>query len=155
MSPARLLRRTLDSIAKANVYSGRCFLVNRLDVALYLAANAPTQCAVMQLPNADRAQVDRVKVTDYLLSATHPDGRGKAAFFEHFGFKGEDWEVLAAALREVGVSNPVSGLVKSQYGARYTVDGAMRTPSGSTPMVRTVWVVEPGRPPRLVTAYPL
>jgi hypothetical protein len=41
----------------------------------------------MMLPEGDRAQVDRAKITDYLLSLSHPDGRGKAAFFMLFGFR--------------------------------------------------------------------
>ena len=109
----------------------------------------------MMLPDSDRAQVDRAKIVDYLLSLTHPDGRGKAAFFMHFGFKVEEWELLAEALRAVGVSNPVTGVVESLHGTRYTVDGPMQVPDGRAPVVRTVWITEPGRPPRLVTAYPL
>ena len=109
----------------------------------------------MMLPNASEARVDREKVAEYLLSLSHPDGRGKAAFFMQFGFSNEEWKTLAASLREIGVSNPVTGEVESMYGRRYTVDGPLRTPDGRTPMVRTVWIVEPGMAPRLVTAYPL
>ncbi|MFZ5557564.1 MAG: DUF6883 domain-containing protein [Pseudomonadota bacterium] len=109
----------------------------------------------MTLPDSDRARVDRSKITDYLLSTSHPDGRGKAVFFMGFGFKVEKWEILAEALRAVGISNPVVGVVESPYGKRYTVDGQLQAPDGRTPMVRTVWIVEQGRGPRLVTAYPL
>jgi hypothetical protein len=31
----------------------------------------------MKLPNAERARVDREKITDYLLSPVHPDGSSK------------------------------------------------------------------------------
>lgn len=109
----------------------------------------------MMLPDGDKARVERTKVTDYLLSTTHPDGRSKADFFMRFGFRGEEWEILAEALRVVGASNQVVAVVESPHGARYTVNGALRTPDGRTPMVRTVWIVEPGTSPRLVTAYPL
>jgi hypothetical protein len=107
------------------------------------------------LPDGDRAYADRAKITDYLLSPSHPDGSGKAAFFMRFGFRTEQWGALSAALKEVGVSNPVAGTVESPHGTRYTVDGLLRTPDGRIPMVRTVWIVEPGNPPRLITAYPL
>ena len=107
------------------------------------------------LPDGDKARVERTKVTDYLLSTTHPDGRSKADFFMRFGFRGEEREILAEALRVVGASNQVVAVVESPHGARYTVNGALRTPDGRTPMVRTVWIVEPGTSPRLVTAYPL
>lgn len=108
------------------------------------------------LPDADRARVDRAKVVEYLLSRTHPDGRSKAEFFTHFGFKVEGWQVLAEALKTVGISNPVAGVVQSAHGTRYTVDGPIHAPGGRTPRIRTVWIVEPGHPgPRLVTAHPL
>lgn len=43
----------------------------------------------MNLPNAKDARVDRVKIVGYLLNREHPDGSGKAAFFERFGFTAE------------------------------------------------------------------
>ena len=108
------------------------------------------------LPDADRARVDRAKVVDYLLSRDHPDGRSKAEFFARFGFKVEGWQVFAEALKAVGISNPVAAVVQSSHGTRYIVDGPINSPDGRTPRIRTVWIVEPGRPgPRLVTAHPL
>jgi hypothetical protein len=109
----------------------------------------------MMLPDAERASVDRVKITDYLLSLSHPDGSSKAAFFMRFGFKAEEWGKFAAALKEVGASNPVTDVVESPHGTRYTVDGSLRAADGRSPMVRTVRIVEQGAPPRLITAYPL
>lgn len=47
----------------------------------------------MSLPNADRAIVDPAKVRDYLLSASHPVGRFKAAFFLSLGYSEDRWEV--------------------------------------------------------------
>lgn len=109
----------------------------------------------MMLPDGVNARVDRTKVIDYLLSLSHPDGHSKAQFFRRFGFKPEEWQVLAEALRVVGVSNPVVSVVASPHGVRYTVDGSMQSPDGRTPRVRTVWIVERGDPPRLITAHPL
>ena len=110
----------------------------------------------MMLPDSDRAYVDRNKISGYLLSASHPDGRSKAEFFRRFGFKYEEWQVLAEALRAVGVSNPVVSVVASPHGVRYTLDGAMQAPDGRAPRVRTVWIAEPaGAGPRLITAHPL
>ena len=109
----------------------------------------------MMLPDGERAYVDRAKITDYLLSSTHPDGRGKAAFFMSFGFKSEQWELLGEALRAVGISNPVTKVVESVHGTRYTVDGMISAPDGRMPRVRTVWIIEAGSPPRFITAYPL
>jgi hypothetical protein len=52
----------------------------------------------MKLPNEDAAIVAREKVVGYLLNSRHPDGAGKAGFFESCGFRAEEWHVLAAAL---------------------------------------------------------
>jgi hypothetical protein len=39
----------------------------------------------MKLPNHEHALVPQEKITGYLLSLTHRDGRHKAAFFVSFG----------------------------------------------------------------------
>ncbi len=62
----------------------------------------------MRLPNADRVQVDREKITEHLLSPDHPYGCNKAIFFTGFGFQLENWEVLAEALRDHVASNSPS-----------------------------------------------
>jgi hypothetical protein len=110
----------------------------------------------VKLPNAEQARVDREKITEYVFSETHPRGRSKAEFFSRFGFRIVEWETLAEALRNHGASNPVTRVVPSAYGVRYTVDGPIETPDGRNPRVRTVWMVdEGGTTPRLVTAYPI
>jgi hypothetical protein len=52
----------------------------------------------VKLPNLENAQIPRSKITDYLLSVTHRDGRHKAAFFTRFGFSVDKWEIMSAAL---------------------------------------------------------
>ena len=59
----------------------------------------------MRLPNAERAVVAREKITEYLLSFTHPEGESKARFFTRFGFTPESWEELATALLSLAVDN--------------------------------------------------
>lgn len=56
----------------------------------------------MRLPYATKARVERKKVVEYLLSVSHPDGSSKARFFSRYGFRVEEWEVLARALRKHG-----------------------------------------------------
>jgi len=110
----------------------------------------------MKLPNAEHVSVDREKLTGYLLCVSHPDGGSKAEFFARFGFRVEDWEVLAEALRRHGAHYEVVNTVDSAYGTRYAVDGPLETPDGRNPLVRTVWIVEKGSAePRLITAHPL
>lgn len=54
----------------------------------------------MKLPNADLALVEREKITGYLLDSSHRFGVSKARFFMQFGFRVEDWEMLARTFRE-------------------------------------------------------
>lgn len=110
----------------------------------------------MQLPNSQRAVVERRKVVEYLLNRAHPDGAGKAAFFARFGFGPQEWERFAEALRRHGRGCSVTKTVESAYGTRYSVDGLLETPGGRRPTIRTVWIVARGeRNPRLITAHPL
>lgn len=109
----------------------------------------------MKLPNADRLEVPKVKVVDYLLSSTHPQGRHKAVFFCAFGFSLSDWEQLAAALRQHGAANEVMKAEDTPFGRRYIVDGELYVPDGRRPWLRSVWFIEQGEEvPRLVTAHP-
>jgi len=110
----------------------------------------------MKLPNQHLAQVPREKVADYLLSTNHRDGRHKAAFFNGFGFEAENWQLLAAALRQHVADHGVSKDEAAQFGRRYVVDGIMAMPDGRTAMLRSVSFVDFGEDvPRFVTAYPL
>ena len=109
----------------------------------------------MKLPNVDRVQVPRAKAVKYLLSLTHPEGASKAEFFAAMGFRHEEWQVLADALRQVARDFPVIKSMTSPHGRKYIIDGVLPTPSGRVPIVRTVWIVDAGADtPRLVTAYP-
>ena len=109
----------------------------------------------MRLPNNERCRVDREKITGYLLCAQHPDGFSKAAFFALFGFTADRWQQLAESLRIHGREGSVVRKSVSEHGRRYTVEGALSTPSGRTPTIHSVWIVEKDeRVPRLITAYP-
>lgn len=110
----------------------------------------------MELPYSDRLRVDQAKIVDYLLSESK--GRGKATFFLQLDFRPENWTVLAEAIKVQARSHPVVLAVDSPWGTRYSVDGAIDTPSGREPRprVRTVWILEAGSDqPRLITAHPV
>ena len=110
----------------------------------------------MKLPHLENAVIAEVKVRGYLLSETHEDGKSKAAFFMRFGFSAHEWETLADALREHIADHEVAGTLTTSRGVHYTVEGALQTPTGETPLVRSVWVLETGSTtPRFITAYPL
>jgi hypothetical protein len=110
----------------------------------------------VKLPNVERAEITEEKITGYLLSVTHRDGRHKAAFFMSYGFAAQNWEVLAKALRQHAAENKLAKTEQTPFGTRYVVEGPLQTPNGRTPLVRVVWFVERGQTvPRLATAYPL
>lgn len=110
----------------------------------------------MNIPNAANCIVEPEKVRDYLLNLSHPAGKGKAAFFTAMGFRQQDWEVLATALRQMVRHSPVTISMTSRHGQKYIVAGTLVTPNGQVPHIRTVWVVDSGTDrPRLVTAYPM
>ncbi len=60
-----------------------------------------------QLPNADRALVDRAKIVDYLLASTHKDGSAKSRFLADFGVRLDAPDVLLATLTLHAQSNEV------------------------------------------------
>jgi hypothetical protein len=109
----------------------------------------------MKLPACELAEVPRAKIVAYLLSATHPSGRSKAGFFQRFGFTAGEWQVLADALRRHAADHGVGTIEDSPFGKRYTIEGAIASPDGRNPVIRTVWFIERGTSaPRFVTAYP-
>ena|ERR1041385_1295999 len=110
----------------------------------------------MQLPRAGEAVVPRSKIENYLLDLTHPVGGGKARFFLQFGFRREEWKLLADAFQKHAQDNLVDGSISDPDGVTYLVEGPLETPSGRRPRVRTVWLIESGQlAPRFITAYPL
>ena len=110
----------------------------------------------MKLPNYERALVPQAKITAYLLSLNHEDGRSKARFFMSFGFAVEQWQTLAEALLAHAAAHEVAKIEPSPFGLRYVIEGIISTPDGRTPQIRTVWFIENGEErARFVTAYPL
>ena len=109
----------------------------------------------MRLPNAERAVVEERKITEYLLSFTSPDGASKARFFTRFGFRAEQWEIFAEALRSVCLQNEVVEVADTAYGVQHVIIGIIPTPDGRNPTVRTVWQIDLGVDyPRFISAYP-
>ena len=90
----------------------------------------------MRLPGYERVEVSRAKMVEYVLSPTHPAGRGKGRFFRKFGFRPESWEVLADALKRHASKQEVQKVEDSPFGRRYTVEGPLDSPDGRNPAVR-------------------
>ena len=109
----------------------------------------------MQLPGAERAYVDSVKVRDYLLSPEHPVGRGKARFFAALGFRRAEWPALQAALLALAREGDASVGEAIPFGQKYRVRGMIQGPNGRVAAVETAWIVLAGEEvPRLITAFP-
>lgn len=110
----------------------------------------------MHIPNAQNAEIPQAKVTGYLLSPTHRDGRHKAEFFSRFGFSVAAWQELTTTLRQHAIDYKVAKEEDSPFGKRYIIEGVIQAPDGRAPMLRTIWFIETGADtPRFVTAYPL
>jgi hypothetical protein len=107
------------------------------------------------LPNAHLAVVEGQKVRDYILNPAHPDNGGKAQFFMAMGFTADAWEQLADALREMAGTVHITSRSDSVHGEKFVLEGDLNTPSGKTPRVRSVWIIDRGSQAlRLVTVYP-
>lgn len=107
----------------------------------------------MKLPNAEHAIVSEAKISDYLLSLTHPRGRKKAVFFRRHGFT---QETLSVALLDHATACDIARMEKTPFGMKYIVEGPLNAPDGEVLSVRSVWITLRGEDKaRLVTAYPL
>jgi len=92
----------------------------------------------MKLPLADRAEIPKTKVVQYLLASTHRAGRGKARFFASLGFHVSGWEVLARTLQQHARDNDVTFSENTPFGTRYVIEGPLVAPDGRQLQVRTL-----------------
>lgn len=110
----------------------------------------------MKLPHNKNIFIPRKKLTEYLLSEIHPIGSSKAKFFRKLGFNETNIDELVKSLSKIAQSGDVKEVRKLIYGVNYSFDGKMKTPTGKTTVVRTVWFIKAeGNKPSFVTAYPV
>lgn len=113
----------------------------------------------MKLPNSKNVIIPKVKLTDYLLSIAHPEGKSKAKFFRFIcGFNETNIEKLDLALRKIARTRKVVSYRSSEdkSGINYYVNGKITVPNGGTKNIKTFWYLKKGqRNTRFVTAYPL
>ena len=106
--------------------------------------------------DAERARIEDSKISDYLLAVDHRVGGAKAKFFMRHGFGPDRREEFGTALRDHAIANPVVEHGETQFGQKWIVEGPLACPDGSSPVVRTVWILDfGGEFPRLMTAYPV
>jgi hypothetical protein len=109
----------------------------------------------LKLPNADAAIIDADKLHGYLLSREHPVGRFKASYFRTLGYSDKNWAQFESDLRKFHLSEDVSEVVGSPYGAKYVIRANLKGPNGETAELVSVWIILTDEDiPRFVTAYP-
>jgi hypothetical protein len=109
----------------------------------------------MKLPAGETAYVPRDKITNYLLSLTHPVGQTKAAFFRAIGFDDSNTDLLEAELLNIARKSDVLEIEQKYYGVKYILEGLIHSPRNIIRRIRTVWIVEVNHNrPRFITAYP-
>ena len=110
-----------------------------------------------KLPNVERCHIAQAKLTKYLLNLESENGKSKARFFLAFGFRTDQWAVLADALKRHAVTHEVRKTVlRETFGVNYVIEGTLITPDGRNPQVRVIWTIDRGDDvPRLVSAYPM
>jgi hypothetical protein len=107
-----------------------------------------------KLPDAMLAVVPEDKLGGYLLDPGHKVGAPKLRFLESFGFDRARPDEVRRALLQHALEHE-GAVTTTRFGLKYELDGALATPSGQQPMVRTVWMIEPGIAPRFVSMKPL
>jgi hypothetical protein len=109
------------------------------------------------LPNRSEVRIDPRKITHYLLDPNHKVGGPKARFFLAFGFRLDDARQFEDALRAHAYHCEIVKIEDKRIGVSYTLQGALQTPDGREPIVRSVWFVDSAAPesaPSFVTAFP-
>lgn len=107
------------------------------------------------LPKADQAHIDDRKITEYLLSPDHQNGKHKAAFLRLFGFELSAWHLLRDALLKHALDNEAIFGETTPYGPTYEVSGPLSSPDGRNPFVLVIWMFRTGEEfPRLAAVVP-
>lgn len=90
------------------------------------------------------------KLTEYLLSESHPVGFSKAVFFRNAGYTKANAVELLEELKKIA-ANEVLEKSPRQGGMNYTITGLLK----DSVQIKTVWTIDDGSQiPRFVTAYP-
>jgi len=109
----------------------------------------------VKLPNQKNASVSLSKISDYLISETHPVGKWKAKIFQSHGYTQKNIDSLRDGLLSIANEEEVNDIINTIYGTKYIINGNLKTPSGKELNVKTIWIIDTGQEiPRFVTAYP-
>ncbi|WP_353205209.1 DUF6883 domain-containing protein [Sphingomonas sp.] len=99
--------------------------------------------------------IELAKITDYLLSAEHPIGRAKAAYFNAFGLDSADPIAFANALEAHARTRPIVRSIEGPFGTKREVRCSISTPDRRNPCIIVIWFRPLGtNTHRMITAYP-
>jgi hypothetical protein len=80
----------------------------------------------------------------------------RSQVLSRLGFDEANVTQLEEELLAIARVEEVEDFITSPHGAKYIVDGSMKTPQGGVVRVRTIWIIETEQEnPRFVTAYPI
>jgi hypothetical protein len=108
----------------------------------------------VKLPNPDRAIVDVLKLTNYVLDPIHPRGKHKARVFNAaFGIVKQDAEWLRGLLLRAARDEDAVSISNDEFGDRYRIDFvAVGVDRDAT--IRSSWIVRRGETfARFVSCY--
>lgn len=108
----------------------------------------------MKMPNCTLAKIPIEKITEYLLSASHPRGFAKAKWFNTLGYNLERPNELAESIMSLACMD-IEVSEQTDYGTKYVIVGKITGPNGRTAEVKSVWMlIVDETAPKLLTAYP-
>lgn len=106
------------------------------------------------LPRAAEAVIPTHKLVEYALNPEHPRGQHKARVFQSaLGIARSDWRYLHDQLLAGVVGVPVRGTRMTPFGVVYDIVLSVDGLNGATRPVMTIWMVEAGSSPRLVSTW--
>jgi hypothetical protein len=94
---------------------------------------------VAQRPDFSGALIPDAKLAGYLFNEDNRRGWAKGRFLEQAGFDPANLDSLRAALVFQAQMAPFT-TEQTPFGLKYRCDGLLRSPSGETRSVRTVWI---------------
>jgi hypothetical protein len=89
------------------------------------------------------AIISRVKVTEYLLSSSHPIGRYKAAFFATLGYSAEAPEVFERDVAGL-LRGDIAELDVTEFGHKFSSRGLLIGPNGRQAYALAIWIILSG-----------
>jgi hypothetical protein len=112
----------------------------------------------LKLPYGDAADPAQIveKLETYALDVNHSSGKHKARLFRSkLGITLDNKAMLVEALLVAAATEPAFLTTSDLYGQRYVIDFSVTTAVG-TSMVRSAWIIQPGKAyPRLTSVYPI